>query len=132
MTNWNISVRAAWPSNIWMPGDMFYRTVYRIEIHMQRTGDLTYILDMRIYDGGNPGTLLFDNADFNNRNGSQTLADVPTLSYPNAAQWGGFDMGGNGELGDPPTNPVIVNGIFYFGGMCVRSDDWCGPYTGGI
>ncbi len=80
-------------------------------------------------DGGNPGTLLFDNPDFNNTNGSLTRADVPTHTYPNPAQWTGFDMGTNGELGD---DDVIVNGIHYFGGMCIRSNDWCGPYANGI
>ena len=134
MTRWNIDIsRAVYPNNVWMPGAMFERTVYRIEIHMRRTGDLSFTLGMRVYDGGNPGTLLFGNADFKNRDGSMTLADVPTHTYPNAQQWTGFQVGGNGELGDPPVgNTPIINGIFYYGGVCIRSDTWCGPYAGGI
>lgn len=118
----------SWPNNKWIVGPVNYRTVYRLELHFQRTGTGTANLEARMYDGSD--ILIYVPIDFHNINSTDDLASRPTTLYGLEEQWGGFDMGVNGGL-EAIGNPAI-DGINRFGGAAVRTVDWCSSYANGF
>ena len=98
---------------------------YRVEFHISRIGTTTFNAHVRVYNES--GTLVADDDEFQNSNNSGTLADVPTLTFNNVANLNGINAGQNDI-----TSPDSAYLAHYQGGVCVRTNDWCGVYAGGI
>ncbi len=97
---------------------------YRFELQIERTGSTTYRMHVRIYDGA--GTLIADDDDIQSINGTARLSSNPTLRFNNVAHMDGLNAGNNGIAGTGPFPFTYA----YEGCFAIRSDDWCGPYTG--
>jgi hypothetical protein len=101
---------------------------YRFELQIHRTGTSTFQMHARIYNSS--GVLLYDDDDFRNANGSGSLANRPTLQFNQISRLAGFQIGFNGlNVGGPELFPFTLT---YQSGICIRTDTWCGPYSGGI
>lgn len=99
---------------------------YRIEYHFHRVGTGTYRQSARIYDSSD--NLIYDASDFNNYNGSVSMASNPVLDIATLSGLSAFQVGSNGLAGSGPF-PFTYG---YQGAICIRSDTWCGRYNGGI
>jgi hypothetical protein len=99
---------------------------YRFEYQWHRTGTSTYRQHVRIYDSSD--NLLYDDSDFRNFNGSVGMSSNPDLAIGNLSGMSAFQVGNNGIGGSGPF-PFTYG---YQGGFCIRSDTWCGRYSGGI
>lgn len=100
---------------------------YRYEIKLNRAGVDSYTVDIRIYNAAN--TLLYDgttNTNVRNQNG--TLVNAAPL-YIGDTYVNSFEVGTNGA--SMFFHPVQIEHSYY-AAVCVRSDDWCGAYSGGI
>lgn len=104
--------------------------VYRIEWKVTRTAADTYTMDARIYDkddvlvysGDGVGASI--GAIYQAGNPGVTLATAGTGLSMKDDHLRAFQIGSNnGGLA------VDNNQRFYYGGVCVRSDNWCGPWT---
>lgn len=65
----------------WWPPDLQTGEVYRFELQIHRIGDTTFNMHAQVHDSA--GNLLYDDDDFTNAhaNGTESLADNPTLSF---------------------------------------------------
>ena len=97
-------------------------------MRVHRIGTTTANIHVRIYDSSD--VLLYDDADFDNRNDTQTLADTPTFTFRDLDHLQGFRVGANGWSGGVEGDYGFV--AYYWGGVCIRNNDWCGPYANGI
>lgn len=103
--------------------------------HESANPDL-YTLHLRIYDAS--GTLLYDDTNIYNSDASVKLADAANLitftqgsSTPSCLRHLLVDSNGwNTQANNGPA-PFLRDEYTYWGGVCVRSDTWCGPYAGG-
>jgi hypothetical protein len=125
----NVNNSNAYPDGIFTPPPLPKNQTFRYELQIHRTGSNTFNMHARVYDSSN--LLVYDDADFANQDGTRTLADNPTLTFHNLANLGGLNVGHNGVYGAGQSDlfPFIHS---YQGGICVRTDGWCGPYSGGI
>lgn len=104
-------------------------TEYRWEVHVHRTSSTAMILESRIYNAA--GTLILDNANFiADEDAGLSLADSPSLEGYSTG-YGKFKVGNNGPSWTFPS-PNTEYEAWGFGGVCIRSDTWCGPYAGGV
>jgi len=121
----------ATPANAWPNGwygrniDLQKNTTYRFEMQLHRISATHFNFHVRIYNSA--GTLLYDDADITNSSGQGTLASNPALALNNAASLGGLNAGINGVAGPPG-----ATAMFYQGAVAIRTNDWCGPYAGGV
>lgn len=130
-TTYGIGLRTevnAFPNNRWGDGPTYTKGVtYRWEWRIHRVGTSSVQYHVRVY-GADDTTLLFDDDDFANLSGGSPvyLSSNPTLSLRNVANLNGLNVGTNGWQ-------YIYTGIIkYVGGVCVRTQDWCGPYRNGV
>ena len=100
---------------------------YRFELQLHRINASQFNLHARVYDADD--VLLYDDDDWSSANGETTLAENPTLNFNSVSNLNGLNAGFNG-LGGPST--LMPFPLYYQGAFCVRTDDWCGPYEGGI
>jgi hypothetical protein len=105
-------------------------TVYRIELHFERTGDATATLDARIHDAG--GTRLWDAATLpcEWHGNAHTMAELAMVEYASAAAMdglGGMRIAHEGG----PWGPFPEPNATYYGGVAVSGVDWPGPYVPG-
>lgn len=100
---------------------------YRFELQLHRINASQFNLHSRVYDSD--GVLLYDDDDWHSANGETTLAENPTLNFNSVANLNGLNAGFNG-LGGP--SDLMPFPLYIQGAFCVRTDDWCGPYEGGI
>lgn len=107
-------------------GDYLDRNeTYRFEVHAHRDATDTWNLHIRIYDVDD--NLILDDDDFRNQAGSVELNTTPSIAI-NSGVDGlsqivfGTEGFADGLGSDPPYDYV------YYGGVCVRTDDWCGAY----
>jgi hypothetical protein len=114
-----------WPSTRFRGPNLPKNQTYRVEMQLHRISSNTWNMHVRIYNSA--GTLVADDDDFRNGDGSGTLANNPTLQLVNANALNGITAGNNG-IGDGPPWPFNIS---YQGAFCVRSDTWCGPYVPG-
>ena len=122
------------PSNRFICPALTKGVTYRIELQIQRLSATTFNAHTRVYNDLVSTTVpLYDDDDFVNSNSSGSLASTPTLSFAMLSVMNELQMGFNGlSMGGGITgaNDEFVHS--YFGGAVVRTDDWCGPYSGGI
>ena len=116
------------PNNRWRPPSAMSKNVtYRVDLLLVRVGTSTYQVHSRVYQGT---TLLYDDDDFRNSNSSASLADVPTFTFNILQNLSGFQAGFNGlSAGTESEFPFV---LYYQGGFCIRTVDWCGEYAGGL
>jgi hypothetical protein len=58
------------------------------------------------------------------------LANNPALSFNVLSNLRGFQIGFNGlSAGSASDFPMV---LYYQGAVCIRTDTWCGAYSGGI
>jgi len=116
-----------WPDDEWYGPWLDLNHTYRVESQVYRLGAATYNLHIKIYNEAD--ALVAGDSDFANANASATLADTPTFTAdPNThLSLQEFSIGNNG-----PGDAVAATRYLYWGGVCLRTDDWCGPYAGGI
>lgn len=96
----------------------------RFEWKLTRTGVNAYTLQVRVYNM--TGLLLYDNTTLSNNNFSSTLAAYGLSLFHADSEVGKFQLGTNG--GSLFGNLLRVEQSFY-AGVCVRKDDWPGPYS---
>jgi hypothetical protein len=116
----------AFPRTRWRLGkptqNLLKNHTYRLEWRITRVSN-GHTVSVRIYDQS--GTLVFDDNNIWDSQGTATLAAQPVLVITNSCLDKLF-VGTNG--------PSSFNGMFtsdqfnYFGGVMVRSDTWCGAY----
>lgn len=99
-----------------------FRTEYRFETRIHKVSSTTFWPSVRIYSAG--GTLIHDETDFG---GNWDMANHNPIACENAA-WDDWIIGTNG----PGWSFGAGTCYYYYGGVCVSDDDWCGVYTGGI
>lgn len=125
--------KAAYPKSRWIPSSAHNVQAYlsknawiRIEWKLTKTGTNAYTLDARIYNAAN--VLLFDSSTIRDASIDLTMAASGTGLLMTDAYMGYFRVGTNGgsEWSAIPSTQYI-----YWTGFCVRSDTWCGPYSGG-
>ena len=118
------------------PGDLRYigrnvafekNVTYRFELQVHRISTSQFNLHSRVYDAD--GTLLLDDEDWESAGRETSLAENPALTFKAVQNLNGLNAGFNG-LGGPST--LMPFTMYYQGAFCVRTDDWCGPYEGGI
>jgi hypothetical protein len=111
------------PRSRWVLGkprqNLLKNTTYRLEwrINRQSTG---YSVSVRVYNAAN--TLLFDDNNIWDIALGATLAAAPLHAMDNACL-DKLMVGTNGGSWQ-----FTATQYDYIGGVCVRSDDWCGPY----
>jgi len=121
----------AWPNNMWTLAGLSKETTYRIELRVHRTSSTEYQLQTRIYNSSD--TLLYDEDDFENLQnaagglGSTTFTFTDSVDEMTALRIGLNDLSTSGL--DASDYGFIER---YQGCVAIRSDDWCGPYAGGI
>lgn len=105
-----------------------FRTEYRIEIHCHIVDATTFTAEIRIYDAS--GTLVRTETDFTQVDigGGSFTSDRQQGAQGGLAQWQDLAIGFNGAS----PWPVTMNPANYWGGVCVRTDNWCGAYSGGV
>lgn len=119
-----------WPNNRWQAPVLQKNTVYRFELRIHRLAD-GFNMHARIFDAD--GTLLYDDDDFVNRDGSATLADEYVLPWHNVNNLSGFQIGTNGPRNNwGPLQQGVGVSYYYQGAIAICTGNWCGPYTGGI
>jgi uncharacterized protein YjdB len=127
--SWNLSWHSggAWPNNRFICRTPLPKgRTYRVEMRMTRTGSSTMTMAARAYD--TQGNLVCGETDFLNVDGSRTMASLPSLSIANPDWFRGFQVGFNGlNTGTESEFPMV---LYYQGAVCIRSDTWCGAYTG--
>ncbi len=98
--------------------------VWRVEWHWERVSAGNYRFDTRWYDAAD--VLQYTDTDFTyGGQGPETLLSRdPLFIIPDG--WLRHLVIGN--TGPNWTDP----GFVYWGGVCIRGDDWCGPYAGGV
>jgi hypothetical protein len=116
-----------WPHTRFSGPMLDKNVTYRVEMQLHRLTANTWNMHVRIYNTA--GTLLYDDDDFRNGDRSASLASNPSLSLVNPQGLNGITAGNNG-IGSEPTPPPWPFTISYQGAFCVRSDTWCGAYTG--
>lgn len=117
----------AWPNAGFDRAGFPCDETFRFELQIHRIGTSTFNAHVRVYDSAD--VLLYDDDDFENRNGSQTLGDTPTLNFNNVANLAGFQIGLNGVSG-----PALATPVHYSDQGCVmvRTANWCGPYNASL
>jgi hypothetical protein len=95
---------------------------YRLEWKLTKTATNTYTLDIRIYDSS--GTLVWHSGNiFGAQTGDPALSASGGGIVMTDAVLGTMQLGTNGGS----WNLGVVQHS-YWGGLMVRSDNWCGPY----
>ena len=106
---------------------------YRFELAITRTSSTTFRAQFRIYDAEGVGEpLLYNTSDMKNNLGTNNLVTVPDFTIGNAAKFQTLRVGFNGMDPTESADDLGPTTLFYWGGVCVREDTWCGPYSGGI
>ncbi len=118
----------AWPNNRWPSPTLNKNQTYRFELQIHRIGTTTWNAHVRLYDSSD--RLIATDADYNNINNSANLASTPTFTFNNISFLTGLQIGGNGWAGGVAGDYGFI--AYYWGGLCVRTNDWCGPYANGI
>ena len=77
-------------------------------------GATTFTLHIRVYNSAN--TLLYDDRNFTNQDGTATLASNPTFTFVNVANLDGLNAGINGLSGSEWFPSVLY---MYQGAMAV-------------
>jgi hypothetical protein len=97
---------------------------YRIEFAFHRVTSTTWNVELRIYDQA--GSLVLTEADFIGYASTSLAGYNWTISSASLLRllWCGENDWGSWAPSQEETH--------YFGGVCVRADDWCGPYSGGV
>jgi hypothetical protein len=122
----------AFPNDRWGVGGlggapMSKNHTYRLEWHFTRVGN-NFTLELRVYNES--GALVYDSEDFlNDSNGK--LSDYGGTFGVTDSDWAymrGLWVGENDWNNWSHSNDEPQ----YWGGVCLRSDDWCGPYSGGV
>jgi hypothetical protein len=111
-------------SPIWTDFFLTKNSPYRIEWALTRTAADTHTLDIRIYNAA--GALVYDKDNIYKAQAETTLATAGVDLPLTDATLGGFYLGSNG--GQPPWTPMTNVQYIYYGGVMVRTDDWCGAY----
>ena len=116
-----------WPNNRWSCHRALAKgRTYRVELKLTRTGDRTMTFEPRAYDSA--GALICGESDFLNVNSSTTLARRPALNIRDVTWLQGFQVGFNGlNRGTAAEFPLV---LYSQGAVCIRANDWCGPYSG--
>lgn len=102
-------------------------TTFRFEMHFHRTGSMVFQMHARIYDA--TGALIHGDSSWTNDNSTSTLAANPTFNMRDPLALDGLNAGCNGIAGAAPPFPFVYG---YQSGFAVGSQDWMGPYSGGI
>lgn len=105
----------------------------RYEWAMTRTASTTYTVAMRIYDSA--GVLLWSDDGVGASGGAiknvitsgQVNLSTRTFTQTDFDRFLTFGIGTNGG----PHN-YSQDVYYYYGGFCIRTDTWCGAYSGGI
>jgi hypothetical protein len=112
------------PRNRWILGpsqaNLQKNHTYRFEWMLERQAG-GFLLEIRVYNEA--GALLYDKNSIYNNAGTLTLAASGLLTM-NATCLNKLLVGTNGGGW-----VFSATQYSYFGGVMVRSDDWCGPYT---
>lgn len=116
-------------ATFWIPGpnpqvNLSKLTTYRFERQFLRTATDTYTLDMRIYSSAD--ALLYDatTISWSHNATLTTLAAGGAGLTLTDANMRGFALGTNGGQWT-----FVADQFTFWGGVCVRSDDWCGAYN---
>jgi hypothetical protein len=125
--SWQVGANA-WPNNRWYAPRLNKNQTYRFELQIHRLGTNTFQMHSRIYDSA--GRLLYDDEDFTNVNGTGTLAEQPTLEFRDISILAGLQVGFNGLSSGVQSDFPMP--LYYQGCVAIRTDDWCGPYSGGV
>jgi hypothetical protein len=104
---------------VWLPRN----ATYRLEWQVERLTTTTFRVRIRVYDPS--GQLRYTDADFQSSAGAGSLTNA-TFQMNNPNGLGGITVGTNGPSADVAGN---VTPMWYFGGVCLRRDGWCGPYN---
>jgi len=117
----------AYPNDRWNGPALSKNVTYRFELQIQRTATNSFQMHVRVYNAA--GALLHGDSAFTNQENTGTLAGNPTFSFLNLAALDGLNAGCNGIAGSSPPFPFVYA---YQGAFAVGSQDWMGPYAGGI
>lgn len=117
----------AYPNDRWNGPALSKNVTYRFELQIQRTATNSFQMHVRVYDAA--GALLHGDSAFTNQENTGTLAGNPTFTFLNLAALDGLNAGCNGIAGAAPPFPFVYS---YQGAFAVGSQDWMGPYAGGI
>jgi hypothetical protein len=97
---------------------------YRFELQIDRVESSRFRMHVRIYS--HAGNLIADDKHFHNFDKTARLSGNSLMLFNNVNNLDGLNAGNNG-IAPPAPFPFIYA---YEGCFAVRSDDWCGPYTG--
>ena len=106
-------------------------TEYRIEEHLEFLSATSWYYTIRIYNAA--GTLVFTNSDFTLWGHSTPMSG--TIWYKRAGDYpmSHHKLGQNSSYTlEWDAGPERNIEMFKYGGFCLRSDTWCGPYAGGV
>jgi hypothetical protein len=104
---------------------------YRIEWQFYRLGTDSYNLHMRVYNDLVSTIIpIYNDGNFYNLQGNPVLlSTTPTITIIDIAMTS-FSMDiSSGSGSNWP--PVTATEYLYYGGVCIRSNDWCGAYVSG-
>lgn len=120
-----------YPYDDWFAGFLNKNQTYRFEYQVHRTGANTFQIHIRVFDGG--GAPVWSDSNWLTSDTRVPLNGQP-LNFRAVSNMDGFNAGLNG-LGGTDWHPSVI--YMYQGCVAIKdstnnSNDWIGPYSGGI